>query len=869
MYYQKFLEHLPPLYDNWSQNIQSENLQAIAAQFPGSITPQMMEFLNFSVDFLAPGEIYLQLGDDIISLIAALLNHPTTSAYLVSDLDNEAAGEALSLFDLEEQVFYCQQGFEEFFSEFKLLQPQTKIGVFFYQGNPDYRSALLSLLFVKNFLAEEALIFINYNNCSQVHQAGYDFITAHPQCQPLDNFFEGNGVQILTWHSQQQYIKPPLAHEIVVDYSLYVPQQFEADTKKAIVLNVEQAAQTLAKQGKFAQAAENYLLVLNGNRNNAKAWHGLALVYYQIGHYDQALNCVAKAVSIEAFEGTYYYSLGFIFQGMGLTPKAIEAYEMAIKLNPQYLDAYNNLGNIFLGLGDLEQAASLYRRAISTNTKHKGSYFNLLLTLNRQGKIKEAIEVANQAAEIFPEDFLWQLKKHLMLPVIYQNKTEIAVHRQNFQEGLNRLEQILNLSTPESRKSALAALTRHNNFYLAYQGLNHLELQQSYAKLVEKILDANYPHLRKSLQLKHHPKNKIKVGYISGYLHNHVVSKLTLGWVVNHQRDKFKIYCYYLGSQNDEVTEIYQHNCHAFYQSKNNLELLSQQIINDKLDILVFLDIGMLPEITILAGLRLAPIQCTTWAHPETTGLSTVDYFLSSELMEPENAEFHYSEQLIKLPNIGISYPHPKIPETIPPRSDFGLKEGRLIYLCPQSLFKYVPQYDYIFAQIALKVPKAQFVFLARPNFDISNLFRQRLAKTFSEVGLNFDYYCVFLSALNHEDYLNLNLVADVFLDSFQWSGGDTTLEALACNLPVVTCPGEFMRGRHSFGILKMLGVTETIASTEEEYVAISVRLGLDAVWRQQIKQKCQKNLPNIYNDLSCVRALEKFYEEAVSQESD
>lgn len=865
MFYKQFLEHLPPLYDKWSQNIQSENLQAIAAQFPGSTTPQMMEFVNFAVDFLAPGEIYLQIGDDIISLIAALLNHPKTSAYFVSDFDNEAAGEALSLFELEEQVFYCQQGFEEFFLEFKLLQPQTKIGAFLYQGIPDYRSVLLSLLFVKNFLAEDALIFVNYNNSSYVQQACYDFITAHSQCQPLDNFFEGNGLQILSWNSQQQYIKPPAAHEILVDYFLDFPQQFEADTKKAIVLNVEQEAQNLAKQSKFSQAEENYLLVLNWNRNNASAWHGLAIVYYQMGHYDQALNSVAKAISIETFEGLYYYSLGFIFQGMGLTPKAIEAYEMAIKLNPQHLDAYNNLGNIFLAVGDLEQAASLYRRAIATNPKHKGSYFNLLLTLNRRGNVQEAIEVANQASAIFPDDFLWQLKKNLTLPVIYHNETEIAVYRQNFKDGLNIVGQKLDLANAESRKSALLALSRHNNFYLAYQGLNHLGLQESYANLVERILEANYPHWRKSRPLKRNQKNKIRVGYISGYLHNHVVSKLTLGWLVNHQREQFEIYCYYLGSQNDEVTAIYQNNCDEFYQSKNNLELLSQQIINDELDILVFLDIGMLPEITILAGLRLAPIQCTTWAHPETTGLSTVDYFLSSELMEPENAEFHYSEKLIKLPNIGICYPHPEIPETTPQRGDFGLKEGRIIYLCPQSLFKYLPQYDFIFANIALKVPKAQFVFLARPNFDISKLFRQRLEKTFSEVGLNFDYYCVFLSSLNHDDYLNLNLVADVFLDSFQWSGGDTTLEALACNLPVVTYPGEFMRGRHSFGILQMLGVTETIASTEQEYVDIAVRLGLDAIWRQQIKQKCQANLPHLYHDLSCVKALEAFYQQVMN----
>jgi predicted O-linked N-acetylglucosamine transferase (SPINDLY family) len=99
----------------------------------------------------------------------------------------------------------------------------------------------------------------------------------------------------------------------------------------------------------------------------------------------------------------------------------------------------------------------------------------------------------------------------------------------------------------------------------------------------------------------------------------------------------------------------------------------------DNLDILVFLDIGMTPITTQMAGLRLAPIQCLTWGHPITSGIPTIDYFLSSELMEPENCQTHYTEKLILLPKISICYPQPKLPQKRENRSFFQLPSEAII----------------------------------------------------------------------------------------------------------------------------------------------------------------------------------------------
>ena len=109
-----------------------------------------------------------------------------------------------------------------------------------------------------------------------------------------------------------------------------------------------------------------------------------------------------------------------------------------------------------------------------------------------------------------------------------------------------------------------------------------------------------------------------------------------------------------------------------------------------------------------------------------------------------------------------------------------------------------------------------------------------------------------------------INLLSDVYLDTFTWSGGNTTLEAIACNLPIVTCPGEFMRGRHSYSFLKMLGVTETIAENEAEYIEIAVKLGLDPAWRRDITQRISQSHDHLFDDKTCVAGLEAFYKQII-----
>jgi predicted O-linked N-acetylglucosamine transferase (SPINDLY family) len=103
-----------------------------------------------------------------------------------------------------------------------------------------------------------------------------------------------------------------------------------------------------------------------------------------------------------------------------------------------------------------------------------------------------------------------------------------------------------------------------------------------------------------------------------------------------------------------------------------------------------------------------------------------------------------------------------------------------------------------------------------------------------------------------------------VFLDSIEWSGCNSTLESLVHNLPIVALEGRLMRGRHSAAILRRMGVTETLARSLDEYVALAGRLAREREWRESVGARVAANKHRVYRDRSCITALEEFLEEAV-----
>ena len=221
-------------------------------------------------------------------------------------------------------------------------------------------------------------------------------------------------------------------------------------------------------------------------------------------------------------------------------------------------------------------------------------------------------------------------------------------------------------------------------------------------------------------------------------------------------------------------------------------------------------------EAAELAALRLAPVQCSYIGHPQTSGYPTIDCFLSGELIEPPDGAEHYSEKLVRLPNIAFHYEPLELAAVrgdagrswacAPPPPPIGAR-NRCSSICRNTTrcFRASPR----------EVGDCQFVFIRHFGREVTELFQQRLDRAFAAHGLKAADHCVFLDAMSMSRFAAASAQCDVMLDSIGWSGGNTTLEALAQDLPVVTFEGELMRGRVSAGMLRMMGMPETVAGDD------------------------------------------------------
>jgi len=264
--------------------------------------------------------------------------------------------------------------------------------------------------------------------------------------------------------------------------------------------------------------------------------------------------------------------------------------------------------------------------------------------------------------------------------------------------------------------------------------------------------------------------------------------------------------------------------------------------------------------------LRLAPVQCTSWGHPVTTGLPNIDYYLSSKLMESEDAQANYSERLIRLPNLGISQIPPGLPNHYrAPEALANRVRPATVFLCSQNILKMMPKHDFLFARILQTVPNSEIWFIQSRREDITRTFTRRLAKVCQSYGVDFEQRCLMLPRLGKAEFCYVNEHADIMLDTCFWSGCNTTFETLVHQTPVITLPGNTMRGRHTAAILALHGLEELICDTEQGYVALAGRLATDEGYYREVKAKIVAIQPKLFGDDSVIDALQTFFERALT----
>jgi protein O-GlcNAc transferase len=623
----------------------------------------------------------------------------------------------------------------------------------------------------------------------------------------------------------------------------------------------------LRELGRGAEAVAAFREALRLNPGYTAARNHLGIAFQDACDFDAAIDCFRAVLQAHPSFADAHNNLGYALQRRGEFEEALRCYAEALRLRPDFAEAHNNLGTALQECHRTEQALAEYNEALRLRPDYLKARLNAGIALREQGRAEEAVAEFRRALDLHPGSLAARWGRCMAeIPCVYDSPEDITAARARYSEALEKLCGSVPLASPAEVRAAADAAGSVQPFYLAFQIRNDRDLQARYGALVSRIQAARYPPPVSRPASAAGRSGAIRVGIASAFFHQHSNWKLPIrGWLENLDRSRFELYGYYTGHVKDGATQAARNAFARFHEDASSVAALHSRISEDRPDVLIYPELGMDPTCLRLAALRLAPVQCTSWGHPDTSGLPTVDYYLSSELMEPPDGDSHYTEQLVRLPNLSVHYVPPEWDVPSLDRAALGLRDSAVVYSCVHSLLTYLPQYDDVFVRIAREVGDSQFVFLAfSKSSTVTDRFQSRLERAFRREGLRSEDHLVFLPHMDQARFQAVQKVCDTLLDSIGWSACNTTFEAITWNLPVVTLPGEFMRCRHACAILRMMGVTETIAGSVDDFVRLGIRLGKDMEFRHAVAARIAGNKHRIYRDTECIRGLELFLEKAV-----
>ena len=469
--------------------------------------------------------------------------------------------------------------------------------------------------------------------------------------------------------------------------------------------------------------------------------------------------------------------------------------------------------------------------------------------LREMGQVEKARESFNSAIALDPDNQGLRVKSALMLPVIPQSGDDIAAQRKGFADNVAALHaEGIRLSDPYGEVGM-------TSFFLAYHEQDDRALQVAVAAMFLEAcpsLGWTAPHCEVSLK----KKKRLKIGICSAFMRDHTLGKQTLGVIKTLSRKRFGVVLFRLPGAQDELSKAIDAAADRVVALPYDLSAARGIVAGEEPDILFYPDIGMDPFTYFLAFARLAPVQMTSWGHPDTTGIGNMDYFLSSEGMEPKDSEAHYSERLVKLKDLTTYYYRPKPPEREYGRGDFGLPEDAHLYLFPQTLFKIHPDFDPVFGALLEQDPTGRLVLIDDP---FGGYWRDLLMKRLRAAIPDVAGRVLFVPKAPLEDYFGLLTVADAVLDVPTFSGGNSSIEAFSLGVPIVTWPGGFARGRITYACYRQMGIHDLIATEAADYVGLALRLAGDKAFHQDMTARILGQVPKLFENAAMIREFEDF----------
>jgi len=553
---------------------------------------------------------------------------------------------------------------------------------------------------------------------------------------------------------------------------------------------------------------------------------------------EAALDFIEKSLKLDSKNWLAHSNKGNLLKELNKPEAALKSFEKAISLQPNYAEAYNNIGNLYQDLNQPEVAIKSFEKAISLQPNYAQAYSNLGNALLKL-KLLESALVAYERAMKYGDNSGLILSSYI-----------------------NCKMQLCEWAGMEDLISNLHNLNQNNNIFkfLPFCLLSICDDPHLIRKVTQEYIETSNPSKSDlgafPLPVRH---DKIRIGYYSPDFRNHPVSYLLAGVFESHNKDKFELIGFSMGTQ--VMDEMRARLAPQFDQLidislKSDLEVaqLSRELKIDIAIDLCGLTSGARPSIF---AYRAAPIQIGYLGYLSTLSASYMDYIIADKTIIPNELQNCYSEKIIYLPSYQANDDKRKISDKVFTGEELGLPNKGFVFCCFNAAFKITQNIFDSWMRILEAVPESVLFLYVENDRAKNNLIQRMKLKGLNEGRL------IFGGVLPYAEYLARYRVADLFLDTSPYNAGTTASDALWADLPVITFMGSSFSSRLGASLLNALDMPELIASSQSDYESLAIRLANDPTKLMEIKDKLKNRrlTAPLFNTKSFTQSLESAYE--------
>ena len=625
---------------------------------------------------------------------------------------------------------------------------------------------------------------------------------------------------------------------------------------------------TLFRLNKHEQALNNLDKSINLKFDFKEAYNLKAIIFSNINRDNHAIKNWLKAISINKNYTEAYFNLANFYNSKNNFELSLKNYNKTLEINNNYFLALANRADLYLKFQLYKSALTDYNTLIEKYPKLPKLHYSKASTLDFMGKKKEAIFSLNICINLEPKFAMayflkgiisWTLKLHkealvnlekgyslnkdsyFLNPLIVLKST--LCDWKNIQYYQNELISSIN----KNQKTKFPIFIQHF--------IDSPELEQKASILYNK----NFKFLKKPI-LKNKNK-KIRLGYYSADFREHATSHLIARVFELHNKKNFEIIAFSFCplNNNDVAQKRIVNSCDKFIDVHNKTDK-EISLISKGLKIDIALDLMGLANNNRynIFSLGCAPIQVNYLGYPGTCGSDFIDYIIADKtLITNENKKF-FSEKIIFLPKTYQPNDNKKeISKKEISKKEFGLPEDKFIFCVFNRSYKITSKMLSIWAHI-LNSKKNSIIWLFADN----DLTKINLKKEFNALGINAGRI-IFANPTNHSNHLARHKFANLFIDTFPYTGHTTVSDALWTGLPVVTKMGNSFASRVSASLLNALNVSELVTKTDEEYKKMIIELSNDHNKLLKIREKISKNIfkEALFDSNLYTKNLEKTYQ--------